>query len=183
MHRASENIWRPFLVRSTSHPPLLTDVLRRLEYQRELALGRRELLARFQAGSLRVLRAGHLFRGGQPNVVLYRLRDGWAYRFRDLADGHRAIMDVYVPGDIIGLDSLLRKTNVRTLTTAAIEVIVVKQSVAQLLTEGCTAFYIWRLLNEHQSRADRLLAAILWTPAVDWRQCYSTFTNVWRSKN
>jgi CRP/FNR family transcriptional regulator, anaerobic regulatory protein len=139
---------------------LLTDVLRRLEYQRELALGRRELLARFRAGSLRVLRAGHLFRGGQPNVVLYRLRDGWAYRFRDLADGHRAIMDVYVPGDIIGLDSLLRKTNVRTLTTAAVEVIVVKQSVAQLLTEGCTAVYIWRLINEHQLRADRLVAAI-----------------------
>jgi CRP-like cAMP-binding protein len=49
---------------------------------------------------------------------------------------------------------------VRTLTTAAVEVIVVKQSVAQLLTEGCTAVYIWRLLNEHQMRADRLVAAI-----------------------
>jgi CRP-like cAMP-binding protein len=154
------NIWRLFLVLSTSHPPLLTDVLCRLEYQRELALGRRELLARFQAGPLRMLRAGHLFSGGQPDVVLYRLRDGWAYRYRDLPDGHRAIMDVYVPGDIIGLDSLLRKTNVRTLTTAAVEVIVVKQSVAELLTDGCIAFYIWRLISEHQLRADRLLAAI-----------------------
>jgi CRP/FNR family transcriptional regulator, anaerobic regulatory protein len=162
MQRGERDIWRLFLVLSNSHPPLLIheDMPRRLEFQRELALGRRELIARFQSGSLQVLRAGHLFRGGQPDVVLYRLRDGWAYRFRDLADGHRAIVDVYVPGDIIGLDALLRKTNVRTLTTASVEIIVAKQSMAKLLTEGCTAFYIWRLLSEHQLRADRLVTAI-----------------------
>ena len=136
------------------------NALRRLEFQRELALGRRALIARFQAGTVRVLRAGHLFAGGQPDELLYRLRDGWAYRFRNLADGRRVIVDVYVPGDIIGLDSLLRRPNVRTLTTAAIEVIVAEQSMAHLLTEGCTAFYIWRLLSERQLRADRLLAAI-----------------------
>ena len=134
------------------------------ECQRDLALGREELIAKFESGSLRVLRAGKLFVSAvQPGDVLYRLRAGWAYRFRNLADGSQAIVDVYLPGDIIGFDAVLYNRdaeNVRTLTTIAVEVIAGEYGLRGLLASQRTAFYISRLLSERQSRADRLLAAL-----------------------
>jgi CRP/FNR family transcriptional regulator, anaerobic regulatory protein len=137
---------------------------RGVEFQRELALGRQALIAKFQSGSSRVLRAGQLFvAGAQPDDTLYRLRAGWAYRFRNLADGNRAIVDVYLPGDIIGFDAVLcdkDAENVRTLTTAAVEVITAEHGVRELLTSRSTALYILRLISERQRRADRLLATI-----------------------
>jgi len=36
------------------------------------------------------------------------LRHGWACRMRHLHDGRRSMLDLYLPGDLIGLDSLLR---------------------------------------------------------------------------
>lgn len=52
------------------------------ECQRNLTRGREELVAKFQKGSLRVLRSGQLFiTAVQPGDALYRLRAGWAYRF------------------------------------------------------------------------------------------------------
>jgi CRP/FNR family transcriptional regulator len=134
------------------------------ECQRDLALGREELIAKFESGSLRVLRAGKLFVAAvQPGDVLYRLRAGWAYRFRNLADGSQAIVDVYLPGDIIGFDAVLYNRdaeNVRTLTTIAVEVIAGEYGLRGLLASQRTAFYISRLLSERQFRADRLLAAL-----------------------
>jgi CRP/FNR family transcriptional regulator, anaerobic regulatory protein len=140
------------------------NTLVRTEFHRELALGQRALIARFQSGSSRALKAGQLLiAGARSDEVLYRLRDGWAYRFSDLADQRRAIVDVYVPGDILGFDTVFRhrsEANIRTLTTAVIEVIVPEESIPELLTSGGTALYLWQLLSERQQRADRLLAAI-----------------------
>jgi CRP/FNR family transcriptional regulator, anaerobic regulatory protein len=134
------------------------------EYQRDLARGREELTAKFQSGSLRVLRAGQLFvAAAQPGDVLYRLRAGWAYRFRNLADGSQAIVDVYLPGDIIGFDSVLRNRDaesVRTLTTIAVEVMAGDHGLPGLLASQYTALYISRLLSERQQRSDRLLSAL-----------------------
>jgi CRP/FNR family transcriptional regulator, anaerobic regulatory protein len=134
------------------------------EYSRVLDRGREELIAKFQSGSLRVLRAGQLFvAAAQPGDVLYRLRAGWAYRFRNLAEGSQAIVDVYLPGDIIGFDTVLRSRDaesVRTLTTIAVEVIAAKDGLRELLASQCTAFYISRLLSERQQRSDRLLSAL-----------------------
>jgi CRP/FNR family transcriptional regulator, anaerobic regulatory protein len=134
------------------------------ELQRDLNFGREELVAKFQTGSLRVLRAGQLFgAAAQSSDALYRLRAGWAYRFRNLADGSQAIVDVYLPGDIIGFDAVLHDreaANVRTLTTTAVEVIIEKDGLRGLLASPHTAIYISRLLSERQQRTDRLLAAI-----------------------
>jgi CRP/FNR family transcriptional regulator len=134
------------------------------EFESDLTVGREALFAKFHNGSPRILRAGQLLAASaRPDDVLYRLRAGWAYRFRDLADGSRAIVDVCLPGDIMGFDNALHKRrieNVRTLTTSAVEVVAEERGLRGILESRSVALYISWLLGERQQRADRLLAAI-----------------------
>lgn len=44
-----------------------------------------------------------LWQQGDRSDSFYTLSKGWACSFRDLEDGTRQILDVYVPGDIVGL--------------------------------------------------------------------------------
>jgi CRP/FNR family transcriptional regulator, anaerobic regulatory protein len=126
-----------------------------------LRLGREALCTRFQAGAVRVLRAGQLLVvGAKPNEILYRVRAGWAYRFRNLRNGAQAIVGVYLPGDIIGICNK-EASNIRMLTTTAVEVISGEQGLVGLMTSSETAAYIYQLLNDRQQRADRLLASIV----------------------
>jgi CRP-like cAMP-binding protein len=115
---------------------------------------------RFQSRAPRVLRAGQLLiAGAKLDEVMYRLKAGWAYRFRNLRDGMQAIVDVYLPGDIIGIWPK-EANHIRTLTTTAVEVISGEHGLVELMTSHQIALYICQLLTERQQRADRLLAAI-----------------------
>lgn len=40
---------------------------------------------------------------GDLSEEFYSVKKGWAYSFRDMENGARQILDVYVPGDVIGL--------------------------------------------------------------------------------
>ncbi len=134
------------------------------EVHGDLAFGREALNERFRSGSPRVLRSGQLLiAGAQPDDALYRLHGGWAYRFKNLSDGSQAIVDVYLPGDVIGLDAAVcnkEAESVRTLTTTAIEVITAERGLCELMGSPQVAFHIFSLLSERQRRSDRLLAAI-----------------------
>jgi CRP/FNR family transcriptional regulator, anaerobic regulatory protein len=95
--------------------------------------------------------------------VLYRLKAGWAYRFRELSDGNRAIVDIYLPGDIVGFDAAIRGgpiANVLTLTTTAIEAITVESGLSGLMAAAPINLYIAWLLNEQQSRIELSRTAI-----------------------
>lgn len=46
-----------------------------------------------------------LFREGAAAVGLFRLREGWAFRYKMLADGRRQILNFLLPGDVIGLQA------------------------------------------------------------------------------
>lgn len=74
----------------------------------ELLDGSRKLRAAFLAMPARTAERGaRLLRrdGGEPQVLL--LAVGFAYRACGLADGRRAILDILLPGDIIGLDHIV----------------------------------------------------------------------------
>jgi CRP/FNR family transcriptional regulator, anaerobic regulatory protein len=130
----------------------------------ELVLGRRELSARFRALPPRTLRAGELLASPtRSGNVIYHLVAGWASRFREFSDGRQAIVDVYLPGDVIGLDAVLRTRTleeVMTLTSIATEAIDAEDALADAMTCRPIALYIAWLLGQRQQRADRLLAAI-----------------------
>lgn len=134
------------------------------ERHSDLIEGRNALTAKFHGVLPVVLRAGELLiKAAQSGGVLYRLQAGWAYRFHDFPDGSRAIVDIYLPGDIIGIDmALCRKPikNVRSLTTAVIEVISAEDDLRGLMGSRLIALYMAWLLIEQQQRADRLLGAI-----------------------
>ena len=88
----------------------------------ELTIGRRTLNEVFHRSSPRALESGvPLAAASGPSEGIYRLRAGWAYQFRDWSTDRRIIVDVYLPGDVIGLDTILRTRRpeqVLTLTSA-----------------------------------------------------------------
>ncbi|HRW73733.1 Crp/Fnr family transcriptional regulator [Ottowia sp.] len=65
-----------------------------------------EDLATVQAfrGGTEKLRAGRtLVAEGRLPIKLYTVYDGWAFRYKSLADGRRQILNFLLPGDFIGL--------------------------------------------------------------------------------
>jgi len=49
----------------------------------------------------------HLVRTADPNPPVVTLSTGWAFRYVQLQDGRRQILSVELPGDTIGLDTLV----------------------------------------------------------------------------
>jgi CRP/FNR family transcriptional regulator, anaerobic regulatory protein len=92
--------------------------------------------------------------------VIYRLRAGWAYQCRELGKSHGAIIDIYLPGDILGLDKTRPLNEMLTLTSVTVEKIEAEIALIDLMTSPHTALYICWLLSQRQRRADRRLMAM-----------------------
>lgn len=154
----------------------------------ELALGRQELTAKFRSSPPRILRSSELLSPtvGSPNGIYY-LRSGWACQFHGLGDGRRAIVDVYLPGDVIGLDAEMgtrSPAHVLTLTSVTVQTIPAEDALIDLMASPRTALYIIRLLAQRQLRANRLLAAL---SCLDARERLAMifldfYTRLWRRK-
>lgn len=128
----------------------------------ELALGRRKLNTAFGALPPRSLKPDELLMAPDYKRAIFRLRTGWAYRSCDLSNGRTVILDVYIPRDVIGLDTLLqtRQTErVSILTSATLEVIPAENGLLDLVVDRPLAIYIFWLLAQRQRRMDRHLAA------------------------
>ena len=136
----------------------------RIRLRGELALGRQELNAKFDSSPPRILRSGELLAVAVGSRdAIYHLRAGWACQFRDLPNGRRAIVDIYLPGDVIGLDAAIRtrrSEEVLTLTSVTVETIHAEDALIDLTATQSTALYIVWLLSQRQRRADRLRAAL-----------------------
>src|SRR5258708_37390788 len=65
---------------------------------------------RFYGGRATILRAG------EEHDLIYRLRSGWVGRSRTLADGRRQILGISVPGDLLGLTTILFARSLDSLT-------------------------------------------------------------------
>jgi CRP-like cAMP-binding protein len=132
--------------------------------QQELAAGRRKLSERFHSSPPRIFGAGKsLAEAERSSGIIYHLQAGWACQFRQLPDRRQAIVDVYLPGDVIGLDAVFRTRpleNVMSLTSIAVEAIEAEEALAEMMSCRPTALYVAWLLSHRQRRADRLLAAI-----------------------
>ena len=69
-----------------------------------------ETLARFYQRRRR-FRAGHaMIHEGQSNASAFILARGWACSYKMLPDGARQIVDFQIPGDFLGLRSILFRT-------------------------------------------------------------------------
>ena len=130
----------------------------------ELELGRRRLTAGFRASPPRSLGAGEpLAAATHSGNAICHLVEGWACRFHSFSDGHQAIVDVYLPGDIIALDAISRTRSldgVITLTSIVTETIDGEQALADLTTCRSIVVYIGWLLGRQQRRTECHVAAI-----------------------
>lgn len=136
-----------------------------ISIKRELALGQRKLRAIFEGSPQRAHTSGEILQSNQ----IYNLRTGWACQFRNLSNGHRIIVDLYLPGDMIGLDTPLHTRpleQVLTLTAVTMGAVAGENALLDLMAYRPTALYIAWLLGQRQSRADCLLAAISSLDAV-----------------
>jgi CRP/FNR family transcriptional regulator len=130
----------------------------------ELVLGQCKLRSSFSSSAARTVKAGETMGTATgSNGGIHHLRAGWACQYPALANGCRAIVDVYLPGDVIGLDTLLRirpLESVLTLTSVTVETIPAPEVLTELMADPPTALFVAWLLGERQRRTDRLLAGI-----------------------
>lgn len=63
----------------------------------------RDLLLSLEEGPREWPKNTVLWRRGDPSDCFYTISQGWACSYRELEDGSRQVLDVYVPGDIVGL--------------------------------------------------------------------------------
>jgi CRP/FNR family transcriptional regulator, anaerobic regulatory protein len=136
----------------------------RLPLHDELVSGRREFNSRFSSATCRFFKGGELFAAaGGTNDRVYRVHSGWACQVRDLTDGRRVILDVYLPGDVIGLDAVLRTRpagDVMALSSLSVESLGPQDGLPTFMAHRHMALYIAWLLSLRQRRSDRLLTAM-----------------------
>ncbi len=124
---------------STSDRTLLSDLLRR---RRTYASGR------------------EMVRQGQCNRTAYVLDDGWAFSYIILPDGTRQIVDFRIPGDFLGLRSMLfRKSdqNVEPITAVeASEMHAADWLTALAATPNLARALIWAASRDESMVAGRL---------------------------
>jgi len=127
-----------------------------------LVCGRQKFYESFADAVPLSVHAGEVFTAaGLRSDHIYLLRRGWACQYQKLSEGQQAIIDVYLPGDLIGLDASFNTRpveNVMALTS--VEMV----GVGNMLSDASASremalFFAW-LLGHRQQRADRLLAAM-----------------------
>ncbi len=84
-----------------------TCLLRKLSHFISLEESERNLIAGLEEEE-RAFKRGHVFwRQGQEADHLYVVRSGWLYGYSMLEDGRRLVLDIYLPGDVLGLRDIV----------------------------------------------------------------------------
>jgi CRP-like cAMP-binding protein len=107
----------------------------------------------------------HLVREGQTGHRAFVLHSGWACSYKDLPNGTRQIISFPLPGDCVGLRSILLRTadhSFSTLTQATVSVV-----------DGA---HILRTVTEYP----RLGAALLWSASRDEAMVVEHLVNIGR---
>ena len=93
----------------SSFRPLAGDELKQV---RSMKIGQDTVLARTD-----------LLKAGAEKIPVYTIFSGWAYRYIDLRENCRQILDILLPGDLIGLQAPFTgkvRHSVRTLTDVSV---------------------------------------------------------------
>src|SRR4051794_33240419 len=90
------------------------------ELQDHLSAGKRALIAAMASETRAFSPKTPIPLRGEDQTMLYRVVSGWAVGRRILSDGRSQIASVFVPGDIIGAQALLRKPSIDVLEPRAL---------------------------------------------------------------
>jgi CRP-like cAMP-binding protein len=122
-------------------------------------------LAAMQSKPLTVKRGTQLVQEGQTEHTAFVLQAGWACSYKDLPNGGRQIISFPIPGDCVGLRSILLRTadhSFSALTDAVLSKV-----------EGA---HILRCVTEFP----RLASAILWAASRDEAMVVEHLVNIGR---
>tara|TARA_R110002126_G_scaffold286859_1_gene439060 strand:+ start:18745 stop:19470 length:726 start_codon:yes stop_codon:yes gene_type:complete len=106
-----------------------------------------------------------LFHQGQSGQAAYILASGWAFSYKILPDGQRQIVDFQIPGDFLGLRSVLLH-----ISDHSIEPITNIEVTEVLASDLLEAF----------SQTPRLATAILWAASRDEAMVVEHLVNIGR---
>jgi CRP-like cAMP-binding protein len=122
-------------------------------------------LARFDRRR-RVFEPGHeMIHEGQENSRAYVLADGWACSYKLLPDGGRQIVDFQIPGDFLGLRSILFRA-----ADHSIEAVTRIEASEVLASDILDAF----------AKSPRLATAVLWAASRDEAMVVEHLVNLGR---
>jgi CRP-like cAMP-binding protein len=122
-------------------------------------------LAELQSAPMHVKRGKEFVHEGQSGQIAHILQAGWACSFKSLPDGGRQIITFPVPGDCVGLRSVLLKTSDYSFS-ALTDAIVSRVEAPRLIA----------VFNDHP----RLGAAILWATSRDEAMVVEHLVNIGR---
>ena len=109
-------------------------------------------LAALQSASIRVPAGQELVQEGQTGHLAYILQKGWACSYKLLADGGRQIISFPLPGDFLGLRSILLRTSDHSFA-----------GLTDIVVSSVEAPRMMQLFSD----TPRLAAAMLWAASRD----------------
>lgn len=124
-----------------------------------------DTLARFHRRRRTFLPGHEMIHEGQSNASAFILAEGWALSHKILPDGERQIVDVQIPGDFLGLRSVLFRT-----ADHSIEAVTRIEASEVLATDILDAF----------AHAPRLATAVLWAASRDEAMVVEHLVNIGR---
>ena len=97
--------------RRIGHPRAATPCracpLRRLPTFTKLPHDKIDMIQSVKSGELAARAGETIIAPGAEKPELYTLLSGWAFRYKELPDGRRQILNVLLPGDLVGLQSAM----------------------------------------------------------------------------
>lgn len=124
-----------------------------------------ETLARFHRRRRSFLAGREMLLEGQKTSTAFILAEGWACSYKMLPDGGRQIVDFQVPGDFLGLRSVLFRTTDHSV-----------EAVTQIEASEVRAADIFEAFGT----APRLATAILWAASRDEAMVVEHLVNLGR---
>ena len=124
-----------------------------------------ETLARFYRRRRRFQSGHEMIHEGQKHASAFILAEGWACSYKLLPDGERQIVDFQIPGDFLGLRSILFRTS-----DHSIEAVTPIEASEVVATDIFDAF----------SHAPRLATAVLWAASRDEAMVVEHLVNLGR---
>lgn len=126
--------------------------------------GRADILySIFRQGEAGFFHSGQtLIEAGMLPRYAYQLRTGLAYQSHHLADGRRAIVDIFTPGNVVGLETILSLRASGTVTAAGpVKYLALDpNSLRRMMEDRQVALCFTSLLIEARRRSEELVARI-----------------------
>lgn len=137
--------------------------LRHLPNFEDLGHDQLRTLEHLKLGHRRAERDAVLLRAGEEAAPVFTLFSGWAFRFRLLPDGRRQLLGILLPGDTIGLETLLGEPpaySVQAASDLAMCLLDAPRIAQRMITEPWLRQRIFALLCGGREASDELLTRI-----------------------